>query len=232
MDRVVGRAGVDLVGPEQLERDRAGTDVKALAQVAGRAGRAQQRQRVEGGDLGVVGVGVVEVAHRLHVLDATLAVVTVAPKDLDRADEALLAVGGRLGDALLPGSRRAARAPSWARSGPCRSPGGDCRPAIRPNTPWRSPGRSPALRGTVRAPASRPKLCRIATPRRKWACASPVAEVGKVIDPTSSPCACAVGAPMRAPRIRSAADAATVTVVFAFDHFGHPYAQAIASAML
>ena len=82
-------------------------DVVALGHVAVQPVDAQQRQRVEGRDLGIVGIGIVQVAHRLHVLEAALGVVAVPPEDLDRAHEPLLPLGRRLGDALL-GCRRQA----------------------------------------------------------------------------------------------------------------------------
>jgi len=58
-----------------------------------------------------------------------------------------------------------------------------------------------------------PKLCRIATPRRKWAWASPVADVGKVMTPTSSNWACTAGGAAKEARIRAAAATAPGTVV-------------------
>ena len=81
---------------EEPQCDRARPYVQAPAEVAGRGRRAQHGEGVEGSYLGVVRVLLVQPLHRLHVTHSTMDVITVAPEDLDRVEEAFFAIGGCL----------------------------------------------------------------------------------------------------------------------------------------
>ncbi len=107
VDRVVHRAGMIGVVLEQPERDGAGADVEALAQITGRRHRAQHGERVVRGHLRVVRILLVEALHRLHVADPALDVRALAPQDLHGVEKALLSVRRRFGAALRPRRREA-----------------------------------------------------------------------------------------------------------------------------
>ena len=103
VDRVVRCSGMVRVVGEEAERDRAGSDLQAHAPVPRGCHCAQNRERVEGGHLGVVRILLVEPLHGLHISDAAIDVLALAPQHLDRAQEALLTFGRSFRQALRLG---------------------------------------------------------------------------------------------------------------------------------
>ena len=95
---VVHRSGMVAVLVEHLHRDRASPHLKPQRLIAECTGSGQHRERVGRRHLVVIGVALVEPLHRLHVADPPLVVGSlVAPQDLDRFEEAPLAIGRGLG---------------------------------------------------------------------------------------------------------------------------------------